>query len=865
MERKTISDIEKLNLKIAKATGNKKINLMLELAEKYVRSNQKKLFEILDEIIKLSQKEKYKKGLIRAYKIYAHFYILYQDTEKSFEYINKAFKEAEKQTSLINEINIMLSNYHRIKGNYKEAYNTAFKAYNYFSKKKNKEDIKNLVEACNTLGILQFQQEKIESSYDFLKEGLELAEKNNLMESATKIKVNMAIYYETVGQREKALSLFLEIYRYSKNNMDDSFNANILNNISNIYKSKNDFEKAKKYLIKAIEANEKTGNKGLQAIISANLGIIYLHEKKYKDAERQFMVSYNIFKNTGNNHHHENVLYWLSELYSEWRKYKKAWEYHRLYFNVHVQRMKEGYDKKILELQTQYELHKKQKLIEKIGKKNKDLSLQLAKNTQVLKELQINNAFYNLILENTFTAILIIDKNLDIIFANSKFYHIFDTKEDKVKNLSDVIKIDKTNITKLLEENNGKESNMAITTAKGEQKYIQYKKTKFYDSNQNSYYFITLKDITLFSQYEDRLKLLVRAFEQSPTIIVITDKKGKILYVNPKFTEVTLYSQEEILNKPASILKSGKSQVDYKKLWDLITNGKEWRGRFLNKKKDGTYFWESASISPVLDDFGKVTHFIKIAEDITAYIRLEKERDELIEELKESNATKDKFFSIIAHDLKTPFATMSAFVNLINKYYDKYNKKQLKELVIELDRSMKNAYMLLENLLTWSRMKSGRMSFSPTDFDIAKVCFDIIELYAVKAAQKGIEINANFQDGLIVHADKFMIETVLRNLINNAVKFTKPKGKITVKIEEEKENYIVSVSDTGIGISQENQKKLFKIDTAYSTFGTALEKGTGLGLILCKEFVEKNGGKIWVESKENKGTVFYFTVKKSVL
>jgi signal transduction histidine kinase len=230
------------------------------------------------------------------------------------------------------------------------------------------------------------------------------------------------------------------------------------------------------------------------------------------------------------------------------------------------------------------------------------------------------------------------------------------------------------------------------------------------------------------------------------------------------------------------------------------------------------------------------------------------------EELQELNATKNKFFSIISHDLKGPLNSLTSFSGLLINHTDSLSKEEIRMLAQDLDKSVKNLFALLENLLEWSRSQTGAIEFKPERFDLTTLLESNKELLRIQAHNKKIVIEYVNKGPLLVGAHKHSVNTVVRNLIANAIKFTPEGGCITLDAHASKDVVIVSVADTGIGMSKDVIEKLFRIDTKYSTKGTADEKGTGLGLILCKEFIEKNGGRIWVQSEAGKGSVFYFTL-----
>ena len=231
------------------------------------------------------------------------------------------------------------------------------------------------------------------------------------------------------------------------------------------------------------------------------------------------------------------------------------------------------------------------------------------------------------------------------------------------------------------------------------------------------------------------------------------------------------------------------------------------------------------------------------------------------DELAKLNMQKDKLFSIIAHDLKNPFNVIMGYTDLLlvnNKNYDA--EKRLKFLTY-LQQSAHNAYLLLENLLQWSRAQSGTLVFDPVPIKIDKLIVFSIKQTSDLAENKGIDIvfEQLFKE-VMVHADENMINTVLRNLLTNAIKFSHSGGVITVHLTKNETHAQISVTDQGVGMSKEVRENLFQLNKNVSNDGTAGEKGTGLGMILCREFVDVHKGQIWVESEVGRGSTFIFTL-----
>jgi signal transduction histidine kinase len=234
------------------------------------------------------------------------------------------------------------------------------------------------------------------------------------------------------------------------------------------------------------------------------------------------------------------------------------------------------------------------------------------------------------------------------------------------------------------------------------------------------------------------------------------------------------------------------------------------------------------------------------------------------ENLREANATKDKFFSIIAHDLKNPLHAITLSSDLLAKKYGRMNREQLKSLVTNINTAGSHLSNLLENLLQWSRTQNGKINFQPEDINLYNIIQNNFELLVAIADKKDIKLISKISGYTAVFADNNMLNTIILNLLSNAIKFSYSNSNVIVEAYESDTNFInISVKDYGVGISKEDISKLFRIDIHHTTIGTSKEKGTGLGLILCKEFVEINGGKIWVESEPDKGSTFTFSIPLS--
>ncbi len=273
--------------------------------------------------------------------------------------------------------------------------------------------------------------------------------------------------------------------------------------------------------------------------------------------------------------------------------------------------------------------------------------------------------------------------------------------------------------------------------------------------------------------------------------------------------------------------------------------------------KDGEWKWfYDRGIVTEYNDDGTPVWLTGIVFDIS-------EQKEKETELKRLISEKDKFFSILAHDLKNPFSVILGLTEMLSQDFESFSKADIKEYSHDLYVSANRLYKLLENLLEWARVQRGIVEYKPKSFQLHSLVYETVELAEVTARKKEISILCNIPLDAAVFADKNMVRTILRNLLNNAIKFTAAKGKITVSaVTQEDDQIVVAVKDTGVGMDTEQIKSIFSLSGQSSTSrsGTADESGTGLGLVLCKELVERNGGEIWVESEYKKGSVFYFTL-----
>lgn len=289
---------------------------------------------------------------------------------------------------------------------------------------------------------------------------------------------------------------------------------------------------------------------------------------------------------------------------------------------------------------------------------------------------------------------------------------------------------------------------------------------------------------------------------------------------------------------------------------NLHTTPFSWEGRFLIN--DSLIWIHLKSIPRLLENSDII--WTGTLEDITKRKQFEEEIKLKNDELQKLNADKDIFMSILVHDLKGSFNSILGYLELLTNNLRKYDIDIIEKQIAIVNDSALKALYLLEDILMWARSQSGKLSFEPSEFDFKISCDKVVEILKPNANNKGITINVIETEKIIVFADMNMLNTILRNLISNAIKFTNKSGTVNIYAKQNTSGVTISITDNGIGIAPEILSKLFDITKMYASKGTANEKGTGFGLLLCKEFVEKHGGKIWVESVLGKGSEFKFTL-----
>jgi len=364
---------------------------------------------------------------------------------------------------------------------------------------------------------------------------------------------------------------------------------------------------------------------------------------------------------------------------------------------------------------------------------------------------------------------------------------------------------------------------------------------------------------------------LSKVASETDNAIVIFDKNGDIEWVNNGFTRMYGYTLEQFkTEKHVNIIGSSENPNINEAIRKCIEEKKSIIYELETKTREGKTLWAQTTLTHVIDKNKATINLIAIETDIT---KLKLAEEEIIKQKKKiekqrdlleiSNATKTKFFRIIAHDLRNPISTLVSSTSIVLHDIKYYNKDKTTSFISELNKLSQTTYILLENLLDWSSSQMGEIPFSPKNIDINLIVKENIDLILTKTQSKHFRLYVNMPEPTLVFADENMIKAVIRNILSNATKFTPNNGLIDIYITEENGFIKLHIQDSGIGMNETDLNKLFRTEIHHSTLGTSNEKGSGLGLILCKEFIEKNGGTLSVISKPQKGSTFSFTIKKA--
>ncbi len=692
----------------------------------------------------------------------------------------------------------------------------------------------------NNLGNTYYRLGDYDKALEYYMKFLRIAEELELKKDGISIALcNMALIYMNIDSLDRALDHLYRAEKVSRQVNDQVSLSTIYANIGEVMEKKGRWQRARKYYQWSLNQNRKLERQHGMASAYINLGNLRNKQDQCNEAMDWYRKALGIYSRIEHSNGRMNALYRIGKCYRNDGNPDSS----RLYLHRAMKRAQDQGDKVMLrdcarELYRLYEdaddpamalkWYKtydryadsiySEKSADNIAKwqiryqsDQKQQRIELLETQHKLQQARISR-------QNMFLWVLVIGSGL-ILFLLFLLYRVYRMKRKTNHRLS--------------------EQNKKIRAQNSE---IAAQSRKLSEAN-------------------EQLRKLSIVASETDNLIFLADPAGRIEWVNHAASR--LY---------------GKKRKDFegKNLFDMISHEKRdgLLHEFYDKKEsinyestlkgaNGKLYYFQTTLTPLVDGQGKIERIIAVDSDITRIKEVENDLVQKQQELKQANATKDKFFSIISHDLKNPFNSLLGMTDLLVRRGEKMSPERVRTFHQSLHTTTRQAYELLSNLLQWSRSQLDKITVNPESFDFSGLAEQNIPLHEQRAREKGIDLINHLENREIpVYADYQMITTVLRNLLSNAIKFTGNGGSVSLDAVERDRYWEFQVSDTGMGIPEERVDKLFKLGESYSAPGTDQETGTGLGLVLCKEFVDKNGGTIDACNKQGSGSTFSFTLPK---
>ncbi|MCG8701365.1 MAG: PAS domain S-box protein [Bacteroidales bacterium] len=489
------------------------------------------------------------------------------------------------------------------------------------------------------------------------------------------------------------------------------------------------------------------------------------------------------------------------------------------------------------------------------------------------KELEINEDRFRGLAMNIDEGLTIVE-NDKMVYANNRLCDIYNIQECDLRafNYLDFVEekyriiLEKYLTESRKEINKFDEIGFWINTRDGKRKFI-INKYSYEKKHGNQYVYITTIDNTEKLSVEVKLKQLSQAVTQTPASIFITDTDGKIIYVNPGFEEITGYKAEEVMGKTPRIQNSGKMpQSLYVDLWNTIKKGEVWENEIINKKKNGDLIWVSTIISPIKNERHEIINFVAIEFDITVRKHIEEQLIKAKERAEAGERLKTSFLTNVSHEVRTPLNAIHGFAQLLKSLMQPTEKNFNYAQLIETNAKI--LLKLFDDIIEYSKIESNTLELRNEIIDLNVLILKLASKFNtrnISGDTKPIEIKLDKdpeEEALIVLADKYYLNKILENLISNSLKFTN-EGAIHIGYVIRNNFIEFFVRDTGVGISKEEKDTIFDAFSHGTNKFVTLHKGTGLGLSITRRLIEMMGGNIWFDTKEEKGTIFHFTIPAS--
>jgi PAS domain S-box-containing protein len=710
-------------------------------------------------------------------------------------------------------------------------------AYNVLSNS-NKDTL--CLSLLNKLAVCSYYLGDNQKVVEYATSGLKLAQKlhNRSMEGKFCNLLGVAMdglgsYAEAIHYYEKAQTLFTLL-------KDERHLIAIELNLGDLYETQGDLDKAEQFYQKALLEAKRIKNDKLISIAYINLANIYSHRKKYHEALKYMFKSLAISRKANDRYTEALTLNNIGDSYQHLQAYDSAFSY----YNRSLQLAKKIHSVRTLSLS----LYNLADIYEKKNDLNKALTLATESWNLVKKGGDVDDKLSNL-------------KQLQRLFAEKGDYvRAYDylkkyvTIYDSVYSAKNRDRLEKEKIKFAL-----KSESQSLKLARERQKLFRaYMMVSFFVLlliMLVSFFLIRLRTVR-----NRELKKYYNIFNAFPDIYFRIDAEGIVTEVSPSVKSVSGYERDEVLGKSVyDFIEINREWPRIKKILQRLQHVKDYG--LTIRMKNGQLLFCSLNIHDMRNKEGELIGFEGVLLDITDRVLAEKRRRKSEAELKEANASKDKILSIIGHDLVGPIGTQKSILDMLIEDVDEFSREEILQLLKTMKPSLDATFSMIENLLSWARIMRRSIKPNLQPGNIAEVVKKSFDLLGQQAAQKNIRLHYEGEDKVNAVFDKNLMDIVIRNLISNAIKFSFPDSEIRVSVQSSENGVTVRVKDQGTGLTPDQVRKILKeTEKLESQPGTRKEKGTGLGLVVVKEFIRMNNGQLQVESQPGKGTTFSFTL-----
>jgi len=688
------------------------------------------------------------------------------------------------------------------------------------------QDKKGISDSYNRIGNVYSFKGESDLALEFYNKCLNLRVEINDSQGITNIHHNIAFEYITRNNYEEAIHHFQEALDESVKRKDTEDITTYLFQVAALYAERSQYKSALEYYMNALELAQQENNETDIADIYSGIGSIYYQIASYDEALKYFLDALDLYKKHDVKSGISASYNQLGMIYQSLGDQNNALNYYQKTLEMEVEQ-----DDKFGEAMAYNNIGT---VYDELGNKQKALEYYI-KSQKIDEELDYK--------EGIGTSL----NNIGLIYLDlgdyDKAYENLNESANIARETNDIYSLanNLNNLGKL------------------------FLKQKKYTLSQNN-----LNQAIELSKQINAKEWLVESYDLYHQLYSELNNYKKALEFYKLYTEITdsIYTVESANRITEMKVKYETENLETEN--ELLKKDNQIQSLELNRQKNIKNYWIGFSIlilALAILSFSQFRLKKKTNNLLRSKNDLLKETNKKLKisehNLKELNATKDKFFSIIAHDLKNPFQSLLGFSETLYNDRESLTEDQINEYTRLLYESSQNLYNLLGNLLQWAKSQLGSINLSPIKMNLHDSIDDVLSLFKISAEKKNIQIENEVEEKYNVLADKHVVSTVLRNLISNAIKFTNKGGKISISAKQEDHKVRISVKDNGKGISSEDLEKLFRIDETYSTRGTENESGTGLGLILCKELINKSEGEINVESSLGKGSNFEFTLNNS--